>query len=658
MRNIAILLLVLGVCGCGDSIENHYSTSAPTPTPAAEAINITVRTADQFGNLIEGKMSLNGKLLGSKEVKLTVPTKGGQMVFDDIPGHTSPSPLAFSSKGNVFEDGDVFTVNYHRIGQVANVCPRAVNKAGLPVVAKLVINGIPVDSESGCLAVDTAQDANIESTATLGIYAPIFFIPSGRLHANETYKYEILFQSADVSVNVATTPAWGEIFVNGRSMGWAKNAKGFMYVPFQSKEEVKISFGDEAGFQTPKTITVKAGSIKPEDNNNTVDYWGLYDWYTNSLACFKGMSNGSSTQAKILVDKQNTLISSGSSPVCIGLKASATHVAKFENTQNYQSKDELTISTASHVGCEGNFMPGERLDCTGEYFYVQPATQRTEFYITVKFTGPFKGLTDYPVLGRFEIEGIQQEGDQYNVSLKLDEKASITILPIGILQPSLAFIKFDANLLSENDSTYDPEKNGWVYKVAYQPPPGAVETCVKSFNQNEVNISSETHIKFDGIHQLNYNPEDLDCQWLAKTGNHVAVPDYLNGFQPAVSQIYIPEGKVLVHADFELPFIPLSTIYQVCINDIPVETGLLLNQHRLGWTNLDQKCVQLDKSRANSLTIEGKGTRKYLAEDPAFSVGSAISIPYANFLGRDCSRRKLTQADSPRSLFGEGGAAF
>lgn len=643
MRYVQILfLIVISAMGCGGStIDNSVHE-------VATATMITIRTVDQFGNPVPARILRNADLLGIKEVKLSYsPATGGKLSFDPLSGYAAPTPIDL--KDSKYEDGEVLSVKYIRSGQAANVCPRGVNAVGQLVDAQITVNGLSVDYQGGhCQAVDISRAVDIQSAGTLNIYAIPLYIPAGKLTANATYNYELRFLSGEAVIYVHTTPVQGEVFIDGRSMGWSKKIGDFVVVQLLPEEEVQISFGEVNGYETAKPIKVKATSVDASDAA-TSHFWGLYDPAVNALACFTATNNGNSTSGKVLVDEKIDVDIGYNYPGCIGLNTDTTHTAVYEKVEDNQSNDLISISTGSHVGCQGLFLPGEQLTCNGKYFYVQPDQQRTEYFAEVRFTGTYRGKSDYPILGRFELNGIQNETQSYTLLLKTDESVAIKPLPIGILQPSTTELIIDSSVLSEDDPSFDPEKNSWIFQVGYPPPTGAVETCVKSLNQNEVNISSELGFKFDGVPQLNNPNEDFDCHWLLPTGSHVAVPDFLNGYTPAVSQIYIPDGQVQLISDFELPFIPLPNQYQICVTDIPVETGLLLNNHRLGWTNIGQKCLWLDKSQANSLTIEGKWTGNFVAEDPALP-GTGFTFSYADLPLRGPRSQLPKNADCPLFL--------
>ncbi|MCC7433016.1 hypothetical protein IT412_05860, partial [Candidatus Peregrinibacteria bacterium] len=406
-------------------------------------------------------------------------------------------------------------------------------------------------------------------------------------------------------------------------------------VLLHNKEEGKLSFGEVTGHQVAKPFTVKATSVDPY-KEETRHFWALYDYSTHALTCFTGINGGSSnydiTEGKVFIDNQPTrLITGYSYPGCIGLKATTSHTAVFEPVNNYQSDDKLSISKASHVGCEGNFIPGSRLDCIGKYYYVQPAVERTEYLVQVNFIGTYQGKTDYPVLGYYKQDGLKKQQYDLFFSLKPGETAGMDFLPIGILQPSLANLVIDTSKLSETAPEFSSEQNRWIYTVSYQPPAGATEVCIKAYNQNDEDITKQLSFQFDGINQLNNSVENLHCQWVKPADSHQIVSYGLNGYLPSVSQVYIPAGLLTPGQIFGLPFAPNNNRHRLCVVGFPVETPLMLNGHKLGWSNIGDKCIDLDRSRANSLTIEGKSTRNYLVQDPSLT-GDFSTIAYESFL--------------------------
>lgn len=608
--------MVFCVSACGaNTTANYYGP-----------MTITVVTTDQFGNPVDGKIVYNGNMIGLGETKLSYnPANAGTLTFDaNLPDYTPPAPLDLSVAK--FADGEHYYAAYTREGSVANVCPRAISAEGVLVDAELDVNGLQVDYMAGfCQSVDILADTLIQSGGVQGLYASTLFIPAGQLEEGMSYFYDLFFALGDKVIFVATTPVSGEIFIDGRSVGWVKD--DFVSILLTPSGSSNLSFGEVAGHQTPEAFSVVNEDVTETDNH----YWALYDRSVNALVCFMGMAGEGYMQAgRVLVNDSETLDTGYNYPACIGLDASQVHTAEFLERDSYQSTDVLTISTAQHVGCEGDFVPGERLDCVGEYYWVQPVQDRTEFYIQVEFIGSYQGDAQYPIAGRYELDGIQHEQWAYGQTLKLAETLTLQFLPVGILQPSLSTITVDSSTLSEDDEAYDPPSNQWIYTVAYVPPEGATEACVTSFNQNGVNISTEVNMQFDGTEGLNSWEEDEDCNWLSAAGNHVIVPGWLSGYYPAVSQIHVPDGMIQGQNQFEMVYVPQPTAHQLCIKDVTAEAGLTVNAHFLGWTYFGTVCVYLDKGQPNTLTIAGVGSRSYVADDPALA-GTYSEIQFADF---------------------------
>jgi hypothetical protein len=628
MKNITkglVALVIVGLSACGGSAtDNHYGTTGTA------ANTITVRTVDEYGNPVNGRILKNGVVVGTREVEINyTPGQDGTVTFDTLQGFSIPDTLDLAT--TLFDFGEIHVGVYRRTSSSANVCPRAINAQGEQIDATITINGIEVDYLSGsCASVAIDQEVDIQSTGSIGTWATPVYIPAGALKKGQTYNYDLLFGIGGATIYVSTTPENGEIFVDGRSVGWAKGHEPLsIQLPMDEEATSIISFGTVTGHKTPDSIEIKTGDVDISDSE-TQRFWGLYDAATHALVCFQGMNGESPTTARVLVDKSDKLTTGWDYPACVGLDVSVVHSAEFIKNDNYQSTDVLSISQNEHIGCEGDFAPGKTLDCVGKYFYVQPASERTNFYVEVHFTAPYQGNLEYPVNGRFEKEGVQYEQSTYSWNLGLSEGISIDFLPLGILTPSMNSLSINSADLSEEDTVFDPSTQSWVYTVNYQPPQDAVETCIKSVNQNEANISSQVGMSFDGADALSSWAEDLDCHWFASAGNHLIVPDWLTGYQPAVSQVYIPEGKILVQSMYELPFIPQPTQCQICIEGNPVEAALTLNGHHMGWTNLGQKCLWVDKSVPNTLTLEGKGTRSWTADDPVLN-GGFLSITHADF---------------------------
>jgi hypothetical protein len=632
MKYLAILMLFLVnlIYGCGDKSNNETVNNYQSST-----ITITLRTMDQFKNPVPALISHNGTQLGTKKVQLTYnPSKGGRLTFSELSAYTAPSQVDLSTVK--FEDGQIVEFTYVRVGSAINVCPHAVSSANLPVNTEIFVNSVSVDYQAGnCWAVDSTQNINIVGRDMPDGYAIPIYIPGGKLKAGQTYHYDLRYVGNGKQIYVVPTPVSGEVFLNGKSLGWSNSEDKSITVLLHNKEEGKLSFGEVAGHQVAKPFTVKASSVDPY-KEETLHFWALYDYPTHALTCFTGINASSNnkdiTKAKVFIDNNPTrLITGYSYPGCLGLKTSTSYTAVFEAVNNYQSDDKLSISKASHVGCEGNFIPGGRLDCIGKYYYVQPAVERTDYLIQVNFISTYQGKTDYPVLGYYKKDGLNKEQYDLSFALKIGESVSLDFLPIGILQPSLSKLVVDASKLSETAPEFSSEQNRWIYTVNYQPPADATEVCIKAYNQNDEDITKQLSFQFDGINQLNSYAENLSCQWVNPADSHQVTSYGLNGYWSSVFQVYIPAGLLTPGQIFGLPFAPNSNRHRLCVIGFPVEAPLTLNGYKMGWSNIGDKCFDLDKSRANTLTIEGKSTRNYIAQDPSL-MGEFSTIAYENFL--------------------------
>lgn len=621
----ATALAVASICGTaacgGSSTENNYGVES-------QKLSITVETLDQFGNPVDGKILYNGEQIGIRSAELRyAPSQAGTLSFDDnLPEFDSPGQVDLQSKKLI--DGDRLEGVYVRTGNVANICPNAIGEQDEQIDADLSVNGHKVDHKAGhCQSVNTKKETNINSGNLYGPSSNQIYIPPNKLAQGETYHYNLRFQNADLYTSVATTPVSGEIFANGESLGWAKT--DFVSVPIKKDQPVEVSFGEESWHLTPEPFTINFDDID-QTNGDSYHFWGLYDRDINALVCFQGSNSGNKTDAKVLVDDEIKLQSGWDFPACVGLETDSTHTAEFQKTSNYMSNDVLEISEESHIGCEGEFVPGSRLDCTGEYYYVEPEGNRTYFSVSIKATAPLLGNQDYPVSARYEINGIDYINNEYYKSLEIDEKMKVTFQPLGILSPDPAVLEIDSDNLSVDDTFYNPETDRWEYTVKYTPPTDAVESCITSFNQNGANISREITATFDGFNPLNSYDENTDCHWFAPLDNHVITPQYLNGYYPAVNQIYIPNGQITTQNQFEMPWVPYSTYHQLCVQNITGEYPLNINDHELGWTSYGEKCVWLNKDELNLITIEGVGSISYIKDDPDLA-GSSSTIDFSAF---------------------------
>lgn len=618
-------LAIAATCGAtscgGSSTDNFYGVESQKQT-------ITIGTVDQFGNPVDGKIFYNGNYLGMRTAQLSyLPSEAGTISFlNNLEDFDTPDQLELQSAG--LKDGESFNGVYTRTGSVANVCPRAVDRYGHEVDADVSVNSHDVDYKNGdCHSINTKRETDIQGGNVFGIYANPIYIPANKLSADNTYTYELLFRAGDTYISVTTTAVDGEIFVDERSIGWKKN--DFLTYPLSKDETIELSFGDVTGHKTAESIIINYDDIDPNDGV-TYHFWGLYDNDTDALVCFQGDNNGNKTDAKVLVNDKTKLTSGWDYPACVGLDTNETHSAEFQKTQNGMSNDLLEISTDSHTGCEGEFVPDGKLNCIGEYYYVESEETRTQFYVTVNATAPLQGNPEYPVSARYEIGGIDYQQQNYSDSLKADEQTTITFKPLGILQPEPSVLTIDSNQLSVDDAEFNPETNQWEYNIAYIPPADAIETCVTSFNQNGENISFQIDFTFDGFKSLNSWEDLTDCHWFNPMDDHAVTPLWLNGYQAAVNQIYIPQNQVTANNQFNMPFSPESTYHQLCIQNINGEYPLSLNSNQLGWTSFGEKCVWMNKKNDNTIKLDGVGSVSYIMDDPDLT-GTYSTIDFGEF---------------------------
>jgi hypothetical protein len=616
ISSMAISLSILSATvGCGPTTNSSYF--------ATESTVITVQTVDQFDNPVNGSIIYNGDVIGIKEVRLDFDkTQGGLLSFDsNLPGYAPPAQIDLKTAN--LNHGAVVKGEYVHGGAVANVCPRALNEEGVLVDTRIAVNGVYADYQVGkCQSVAIGNDTIIEGEYTLGLTAAPIFIPADHLQEGVSHYYDLRFISSELTLWVATTPAYGEIMIDGRRVGWAED--DFVQVPLLEEENVTVSFEDVEGYQTALPFSVSEEDIDYKSSH----FWGLYDYNKNALVCFASFEGGTyQTTGLVLVDGTEEINTGHSSDGCIGLNVAENHTAEYTQREDssYQSDTVLSISQNSHVGCEGDFAPGKQLDCVGDYYYVQPIADRTDFRIEVNFTAPHQGNDEYPIEGHFEAEGVQHEWLNYSYTLELEETITIEFFDIGILYPDMYALFLDAGNLSDTDEAFSPESNAWVYTIHYAPPSDAVETCVTSLNQNDENISAQVNMAFDGVNNFIGWEEDEDCHWFSATGNHIISPNWLSSYRSSVDEVYIPSGDVLGQTEYTMHYIPDPTLHELCITDITIEAELLLNGGHLGWTNYGQKCIRMDKSRPNVLQI-GVGTLSWTADDPSLPGNGSSTV--------------------------------
>lgn len=633
-------------CGGNSDVQNVYQGQA--------AIHIKIKAVDQFDNPIEAQFYEDAKRIGTGEFELTyLPGQERWITTFNPVGFTGAAPIALHKLQ--LQEGQTVLAQFTYIGQsgkATNVCAKVVDSQGQTADSDLNINDRHIHYQVGnCLAVDVEEEVNIVAWNNGSMtYAPSVYIPAGKLVPNQKYFYFLRLTKGEKLAYVTTTPYQAEVLVDGESRGWPRGPDDFIQIPLRAKESVLVNFEDLPGHEKPSAILLEAEKIKPEESS-TNRFWGLYDPEKNGLVCFTGQGdNGGKSSAKVLLDNKVTLNPGYDVPGCYGLAVSKEHIAEFQRIDSYNdSHDVLTITQDKHVGCTGFFTPHFTLNCSGKYFYTNPDEVLTDFFIKVKFTGPYQANPDYPYQARTAIDGIQQTWwGSYSDVLKAGESKDITFLPVGVMPPSIKSLTIDTGTLSKSNPSYDPQEHAWVYNIKYIPPSGAIETCVKVTNQNGTNISGTVSVHFDASYQVNGPDEDLDCHWLKPEDSHVIVADGVPGYSQAISPIYVPAGKLQESSYFEVPQIPLPTLFNFCIKGIKAEVPLKLNEAPLGWTRIDApNCVQFDKSRENTVWINGK-SRHFSAEDPSIP-GTYLEVDYANFLEpRSEVRRKLAQAYPPR----------
>ncbi|MBN2086926.1 hypothetical protein JW758_01130 [Candidatus Peregrinibacteria bacterium] len=609
----------------GFTVECTFNKCFYTRTIYEEAVDSTitirVETDDQYGNPVNGTILLNGTVIGQSEVELTFDSSDeNSLAFDNLPGYAPPASVQLS---DAFQEGERYKATYTRDGAVANVCVTPKSEEGLYLPdATISVNGIELPSgQNSCYTVNIEVDNEIVGGGIQNLYTTPIFIPKDTLAEGETYNYELLYMAEYVYIYLFSLPVQGEIFRNGISVGHPQD--NLLYIPISKEGGTTFSFGDVEGYTTPEDIIVYGADYDYEDST-TFTFYSIYDSQVNSLVCIEN-DNGNTLFTINEDDREYN--GEWNRPTCVALNTSETHTLHFQDRQNYQpTTDSLFISQDSHVGCTGEFVPGGQLNCIVNYEYVQQVEDRTHFIVRIDFTAPLLGSEDYPISGRYEEGGLIHENSYVWKSLELSEDMDITFLSIGYLQPSIQSFHVNSSELSVDDEAYEPSENTWIYKVEYVAPQDAIETCVSSFNQNGVNVSSETYVRFDGFDDLNQYEEDQDCHWLSPTESHEIVPAWLTGYYKMVDVIHIPAGQLVDYNQFNFTYVPESTNYQICVGNITVDSPLEVNGNSLGFTGLSYKCIAIDKTQDNEISI-GNATRSF----PANSVPPGETSAFVDF---------------------------
>jgi hypothetical protein len=276
----------------GDAYSENYVVPAPTPIPAGILVagersdyicgyayrsnypTIRLQILNDFGHSQSASFTVDGYSRTDHQYESSWSLHDYEEVvfeFQPVPYLITPAPLAIDLTAlsmndpnyNSGEDLWEFEEVYSSAEPSAWVCVEAINHDGVLVETTVRFNGL--DSASSwedrlhkCRVLPVGDDHIITHYGQPG-YASSgpLFIPGGRLTADTeaSYTIELVLENRFASVCIGTSGAQGEIFLNGRSLGWPAvlDVCQVQFVLDITRLNT-ISFSNEPGFTTPADI--------------------------------------------------------------------------------------------------------------------------------------------------------------------------------------------------------------------------------------------------------------------------------------------------------------------------------------------------------------------------------------------------------------------
>jgi hypothetical protein len=152
-----------------------------------------------------------------------------------------------------------------------------------PVVGEIFVDGISIGSPASAgtfltQIVDTSLAHTISFGPVANYTAPAnILIPANSLTANSTTQYTGTYAPIVINNNatleIATTPVTGEVFVDNVSIGTAAVAGTFLSTTVDRTLAHTISFGAVANYTTPADIVIAANTLA---GGSTTQYTGTY----------------------------------------------------------------------------------------------------------------------------------------------------------------------------------------------------------------------------------------------------------------------------------------------------------------------------------------------------------------------------------------------
>jgi hypothetical protein len=167
------------------------------------------------------------------------------------------------------EDHWEFEVVYTNAEPSAWVCAQALNHEGVIIEAWMEFDGLDAASYADplqrCRVFPVGSDHLISFGGQMSYRTPgAVYIPANKLAANSTVNFmgEYVLDNRSAEICLGTSGVAGEIFLNGRSLGWPAIlgvCQVHAMVDITRLNTIEVS--DEPGFVTPSSIVFDPGTM-------------------------------------------------------------------------------------------------------------------------------------------------------------------------------------------------------------------------------------------------------------------------------------------------------------------------------------------------------------------------------------------------------------
>jgi hypothetical protein len=208
--------------------------------------------------------------------------------LDTIAGLITPSPLVIDPADPAASGGEsldhtgeewVWVVRYAPAEPVALVCADVRDHNGQPALRNAFDVHFDVEQLHARVDDHPCRYLTVGDAHVLSMWTPIGFvqpaqvvIPENVLAAGtlQTFGMMLIPVSFVATVCVETSGAFGEITMNGSSVGWNAGAGNPTCVPINYRDLNVVTFGAMPGFRTPEPRTIAARTIAHWDTTTIV----------------------------------------------------------------------------------------------------------------------------------------------------------------------------------------------------------------------------------------------------------------------------------------------------------------------------------------------------------------------------------------------------